>query len=191
MDFYKNYSDYEEYLSGIWKKEEEFRSLLIERYEESVDKLKADFRRFAEKYTYEIIEKNNFMEARYRDNYIVIRIDFNEIYPVEKHELNLSIMKLQKPRKEYHIVIQPSSEIIYIPKRSTTINRPNPQNVDETKTYIGKIAEEIYALDEKLNELKEILFVFSCKDANYSPQKGEKLYIYDNLMSILESKLNN
>lgn len=199
MNFYNNLKTYDENLNEIWKKEEEYKSLLVERYEESIDKLKADFRIYSDQNNYNVVEKNNFMEARYGDGYIVIRIDFNEVHPTNNYIVNLAIVETPKARREYNVIIRPMDENLYIPKRSITINRPRPKSNTEAKALIKSLGEEYLMLDEKMKRLKEISFKLNCHDAKFTPQEHEKFTpqedeiftLYEDFISILENLLNN
>src|SRR3989304_969921 len=116
MNFYDNLNIYEENLNEIWKKEEEYRNLLVNRYEQTIEKLKGDLRRYSAQNNYTITEKNSFIEARYGNNYVVIRIDFNDVHPTNNYVLNLSIVEVQKTRREYNVIIRSMVENLYIPK---------------------------------------------------------------------------
>lgn len=190
-NYFNSLEMYKENLDVIWRKEEEYKILLIKRYDDFIKKIKIDFRKYCKQNNYKTIEKKSFIEAKYGDNYIVIRIDFNEVYPAEKYELNLSIIEVQKPRREYHIIVRPVDENLYIPKRSITVTRPNPQNDVEAKVFIKSIEEEFLKLDEKIKELKEISFILNCKGAKYSPPEDEKLTIYYDFVSVLKYLLYN
>lgn len=189
--YFNSLEMYYENLDVLWNKEEEYKILLVKRFEDYIEKIKKDFKRYCKQNNYKIIVRNSFIEAKYGDNYLVIRIDFNEVYPAEKHELNLAIVEVHKPRREYHVTIRPKVDELYIPKRSITVTRPKPQNDVQAKEFIKSIGENILILDDKIQELKQISFILNCHDAKYSPSKDEKLKIYNDFISILENLFNN
>ncbi len=185
--FFNSLDIYNQNLDVLWSKEEEYKLLLIEQFESFLEKIKNEFLKYLRDKNYTVLSMEKFLHAVYGENFIALRLDFNEVFPTEKHQLNLAIMEVNKPRREYIITVQPNISDLYIPKRSVTISRPKPTNVVQAKEFIKSIEDEFVLLSERSAELRQMSFVLNCQDARSFTQSDGEMIIYSDFISIFKN----
>ncbi len=186
--YYEGLKKWEENLDVILRKEEEYKSLLVRRYEDSINNVKEELKKYSYENGFQIVEKNNFIESKFGDNYFSIRVHFNDIFPNDRYSFGLTI--IEETRREFIIYLAPSVKL-YIPKLSKSINRPRPKNEIETKKYIELLQDEYLFIDEKNNELKTITFILCYHNVNYKLSDINELESFSTFTSILKKLINN
>lgn len=172
----------------LFEDEEKYRKQLISKYEGSIIKIKDEVKTYCKENNLTVIIRKNFIEAKYINDYLKIRIDFTDIHLVERYLFNLRIV--EGNRREYFIIIKPNITNLDIPKRSVSVHHPTPKNLYESKKFTKSITEEILSIQEKKENLSKVEFVFCYYRAENENPDENKLKHYKNFTQILTSLLS-
>jgi hypothetical protein len=194
MDNYKKkYFDskknWKENLEVLWEEEESYKLLLVEKYTAYINQIKKDLIQYAKENNFEIVERNNFIEARYGDNDIIIRLNFHDIFPTDKYSFELIIT--EKIPREFVVLVVPSLNDLFIPKRSVSINRPKPENDIEAKRYTKELENEFINISNKKDLLKNISFNLYYHSSQHTPDNIKELKPHKYFIKILKELLSN
>lgn len=184
ITFFNKKENYQARLEVFWEKEQEYRNLLVERYQHELDRIIKEFEDYVTTLGYTLKKGKKFIEVKYGDNYQVIRIDLNEIYPSEKYLFNLAIV--EEARREYIISILPVVDNLHIPKQSNSLFRPKPRSESEIEKFNKDLERDYLFLDEKIKELKKMIFKLVCHDVNHQSSKSDEFEKFDHLEQILK-----
>jgi hypothetical protein len=183
-DFFNSKELWEKTRNLLFEEEETYKTILVDKYEGYIKKVKEEVKSYCNQNNFTIIEKTNFMDAEY-NSYSRIRLDFPDPHPIEKYVFKLAL--IENNRREFFIITKPKVDNLYIPKRSVSIVHPIPRNLYESKQFISNLNDEILSLQEKdklLRSAKCVFYYYSAKNEN--PEEKE-LKPHNNFLQILTS----
>ncbi len=187
-NFFDSRKNYDDRLEVLKQKEEEYIKLLNERYNESIKKVKDDFEKYSSEHGYLLTKRTKFIEAEYGDNYLKIRIEFEQPTLAKKYFFKLVI--IEESRREFLVYFIPDCNDLYFPQPLKSAFRPKPKNQFELERFNKDLENEFLFLDNKIKELTKITLTLSYHNANYTPSEKEKLATYDGIISILDKLIN-
>ena len=187
----KNYLDlklqFDENLSVIWQKESDYRESLKRKFAKIVEQVKDEFRIYCSSHNFQLIQKSSFMEAKFGEHLLLIRIDFPDILVSEYYSFQLSIV--EDTRREFIIYIIPQVDNIYIPKFSKI--HYSPKDAQQLKNSIKILEQEFLFLDEKQKEFENTTFYFSFQDSRVNKREISNLDRFVDFITILNKRLSN
>jgi hypothetical protein len=187
----KNYLNlklqFDENLSVIWQKESDYRESLKRKFSRIVEQVKDEFRIYCSSHNFQLIQKTSFMEAKFGEHLLLIRIDFPDILVSEYYSFQLSIV--EDTRREFIIYIIPEIEDVYIPRFSKI--HYTPKDSLQLKNSIKNLEKEFIFLDEKQKEFEYARFYFCSRDSHSNPKEITNLERFNNFITILNQRLSN
>ena len=184
-NFYSKLKMWENNRDAIIEMEADYKQLIIEKYNIYLEKLKIDFKNYAELYNFNITERDSFIDARFSD--LILRFEFIKPNATEYYKIPLIIKDIS--RKEYFIIIRPKFADIYIPSLSKTAQRPKPKTLDEAIDFINPLEEESIFIFDKTNELRNMDFVYCYYLSSNKNPEINNMKTYKSFLEIIDKLL--
>ena len=185
--YFEQVQKWNENLDVILDKESEYNVAIIKKYKLILDELKDQLRLYFYTNNYVIIEQPSFIEAKFENGLLLVRVEFPEVFPDSQYKFRLSIV--EDSRREFMIYICPNINQLYIPKMSNIRNRPK-DSIQLNKS-ISNLENEFIFLDDKIKEINQITFHY-CYHSSQKRQNGtEELKNYNDFLTILIKLLSN
>ena len=185
--YFEQVQKWNENLDVIFDKESEYNVAIIKKYKIILDELKDQLRLYFYTNNYVIIEQPSFMEAKFKNGLLLVRVEFPEIFPYSQYKFRLSIV--EDSRREFMIYIIPNINQLYIPKMSNIRNRPK-DSIQLNKS-ISNLENEFIFLDDKIKEINQITFHYCYHSSQKRQNKIEELKNYNDFLTILIKLLSN
>jgi len=185
--YFEQVQKWNENLNVILDKESEYNAAIIKKYKIILDELKDQLRLYFYTNNYVIIEQPSFMEAKFENGLLLVRVEFPEVFPDSQYKIRLSIV--EDSRREFMIYICPNINQLYIPKMSNIRNRPK-DSIQLNKS-ISNLENEFIFLDDKIKEINQITFHYCYHSSQKRQNEIEELKIYNDFLTILIKLLSN
>ena len=185
--YFKQLQKWNENLEIILEKENEYSAALKKKYQNVLDELKNQLRLYFNSNNFFVIEKSSFIEAKFGDGLLLIRVEFPEVSADIHYKFRLSIV--EESRREFIIYIIPDSNGLYIPKLSNI--RYRPQDSKQLNNSIGIMENEFFFLNDKIKEINLFTFYYCYHSAQKKQDRIEDLKNFDDFLTILIRLLSN